>query len=69
MDDAARLPRLPDAFERWFAARGWSPRAHQLEMLDAAEKGEDALLMTVDFAEHPDYCAWLAARVAADFAV
>ncbi|MEZ4540903.1 MAG: ribosomal protein S18-alanine N-acetyltransferase [Chloroflexota bacterium] len=33
------------------------------------DTGEDALLMTVDFAEHPDYCAWLAARVAADFAV
>jgi ATP-dependent Lhr-like helicase len=45
MDDAARLPRLPDAFERWFAARGWAPRAHQLEMLDAAGKGEDALLI------------------------
>ncbi len=32
------------------------------------DTGEDALLMTVDFAEQPDYCAWLAARVAADFA-
>ncbi len=32
------------------------------------DTGEDALLMTVDFAEQADYCAWLAARVAADFA-
>ena len=32
------------------------------------DTGEDALLMTVDFAEQPDYCAWLATRIAADFA-
>lgn len=45
MDDGAHLPTLPDPFQRWFEARGWQPRAHQLEMLDAAKKGEDALLI------------------------
>ena len=25
---------LPEAFTRWFASRGWAPRAHQLELLD-----------------------------------
>lgn len=29
------------------------------------DTGEDALLMTVDFAAQPDYCAWLAERVTA----
>lgn len=29
------------------------------------DTGEDALLMTVDFAAQPDYCAWLAERAAA----
>ena len=28
------------------------------------DTGEDALLMTVDFAEQPDYCRWLAERAA-----
>ena len=33
---ARRSPRLlPDVFARWFAARGWAPRAHQLELLAA----------------------------------
>lgn len=36
---------LPDAFERWFAGRGWSPRTHQLEMLAAARAGQSALLI------------------------
>lgn len=36
---------LPDAFDRWFARRGWSPRSHQLEMVAAARAGEDALLI------------------------
>ena len=26
-------PQLPDDFTRWFASRGWQPRAHQLELL------------------------------------
>jgi ATP-dependent Lhr-like helicase len=29
----------------WFAARGWRPRRHQLEMLDAARAGHHALLV------------------------
>ncbi|MEM0948620.1 MAG: ligase-associated DNA damage response DEXH box helicase [Pseudomonadota bacterium] len=29
----ARAPTLPPAFEAWFAARGWQPHPHQLEML------------------------------------
>ena len=38
-------PVLPSRFARWFAARGWQARPHQLEMIDAARKGEDALLI------------------------
>ncbi|WP_109261044.1 ligase-associated DNA damage response DEXH box helicase [Hyphobacterium indicum] len=38
-------PVLPSRFARWFAARGWQARPHQLEMIDAARKGEDALLL------------------------
>jgi ribosomal-protein-alanine N-acetyltransferase len=33
------------------------------------DTGEDALLMTVDFAVQPDYCAWLGERAAALAAV
>lgn len=33
------------------------------------DTGEDALLMTVDLAETPDYCAWLAERATALLAV
>jgi ATP-dependent Lhr-like helicase len=36
---------LPDLFANWFAARGWQARPHQLEMIDAARSGEDALLI------------------------
>jgi hypothetical protein len=32
--DAAAL--LPERFVRWFASRGWTPRAHQLELLRRA---------------------------------
>ena len=28
---------LPDVFRRWFASRGWTPRAHQLELLAKAQ--------------------------------
>jgi ATP-dependent Lhr-like helicase len=37
---------LPQKFRDWFAARGWTPRAHQLEILDHAMKGESALLIS-----------------------
>ena len=36
---------LPDRFAAWFAARGWTPRPHQLEVLDAARDGESVLLI------------------------
>src|SRR5438477_2455001 len=36
---------LPDPFERWFASRGWEPRAHQLELLAKARAGRSVLLI------------------------
>jgi len=36
---------LPPQFVDWFATRGWAARPHQLEMIAAAEAGEDALLI------------------------
>ncbi|MBA4010615.1 MAG: DNA ligase-associated DEXH box helicase [Phenylobacterium sp.] len=47
MADAAALPTdlLPDKFAAWFEARGWSPRAHQLDMVAKAREGRDALLI------------------------
>lgn len=36
---------LPTIVESWFAARGWRPRRHQMDMLAAAERGEHALLV------------------------
>ncbi len=36
---------LPEAFARWFAARGWEPRPHQLALLDKARAGRSALLI------------------------
>ncbi len=38
-------PELPDIFTRWFAGRGWQPRAHQLELLAKAKAGRSALLI------------------------
>src|SRR5437763_1167910 len=38
-------PELPEIFTRWFAARGWAPRAHQLELLARARAGRSALLI------------------------
>ncbi|MBA3895545.1 MAG: ligase-associated DNA damage response DEXH box helicase [Sphingomonadaceae bacterium] len=37
--------QLPDVLTRWFTAKGWSPRRHQLEMLDAARAGAHTLLV------------------------
>lgn len=47
MADAAALPPdlLPDKFAAWFHSRGWSARAHQLEMVARAQEGRDALLI------------------------
>ncbi|HEX3888941.1 MAG TPA: ligase-associated DNA damage response DEXH box helicase [Phenylobacterium sp.] len=36
---------LPQKFADWFAQRGWSPRAHQLAMIERAQAGRDALLI------------------------
>ena len=48
--DAAELREnqraiLPEPFAGWFAARGWTPRAHQLALLDKARAGRSALLI------------------------
>ncbi|HWM80747.1 MAG TPA: ligase-associated DNA damage response DEXH box helicase [Pseudolabrys sp.] len=45
MDTAAGTPLLPEMFARWFAARGWQPRQHQLDLLAAARAGRSALLI------------------------
>ncbi|QNM84079.1 ligase-associated DNA damage response DEXH box helicase [Sphingomonas sabuli] len=36
---------LPPQVDSWFAGRGWAPRRHQFEMLQAARRGRDALLV------------------------
>jgi ATP-dependent helicase Lhr and Lhr-like helicase len=36
---------LPDVFVRWFASRGWAPRAHQLDLLAKAQSGRSVLLI------------------------
>jgi ATP-dependent Lhr-like helicase len=36
---------LPPRFQDWFAARGWAPRSHQLDMLGKAREGKSALLI------------------------
>ncbi|HXH45634.1 MAG TPA: ligase-associated DNA damage response DEXH box helicase [Bradyrhizobium sp.] len=41
-EPAALLPRR---FQAWFAARGWSPRAHQLALLEKAREDASALLI------------------------
>jgi len=40
-----RPAALPELFTRWFASRGWAPRAHQLELLAKARAGRSALLI------------------------
>jgi ATP-dependent Lhr-like helicase len=42
-EDAAA--QLPDRFVKWFASRGWSPRAHQLALLEKARHNRSALLI------------------------
>ncbi len=39
------VPSLPPVLADWFAARGWRPRRHQIDMLDAARAGRHALLV------------------------
>lgn len=36
---------LPEPFLKWFAARGWSPRAHQIELLATVQAGGSVLLI------------------------
>jgi ATP-dependent helicase Lhr and Lhr-like helicase len=36
---------LPEPFLKWFAERGWSPRAHQVELLAKAQAGKSVLLI------------------------
>ncbi|MGB3500439.1 MAG: ligase-associated DNA damage response DEXH box helicase [Mesorhizobium sp.] len=36
---------LPEPFIDWFAGRGWSPRAHQLDLLARAQAGRSVLLI------------------------
>ncbi len=36
---------LPEPFEKWFAARGWTPREHQLDLLAKARVGRSVLLI------------------------
>ncbi|RTL75946.1 MAG: DEAD/DEAH box helicase, partial [Bradyrhizobiaceae bacterium] len=43
--DDRSFPGLPDGFARWFAARGWAPRVHQLALLEKAFEGRSALLI------------------------
>ena len=40
-----RVSVLPETFARWFAGRGWTPRAHQLELLAKAQAGRSVLLI------------------------
>ncbi|MDB5701260.1 MAG: ligase-associated damage response box helicase [Sphingomonadales bacterium] len=37
--------KLPKVLTDWFAKKGWEPRRHQLEMLNAARAGRHALLV------------------------
>ncbi len=45
LERPADPPLLPETFTRWFAQRGWTPRAHQLELLSRARDGRSVLLI------------------------
>ena len=45
LERADEPPLLPEVFSRWFAQRGWAPRAHQLELLSRARDGRSVLLI------------------------
>jgi ATP-dependent helicase Lhr and Lhr-like helicase len=40
------MKALPSPFTDWFAARGWQPRVHQVQMLEHGLAGESALLIS-----------------------
>jgi len=42
---SAAIDLLPEKFRQWFAARGWSPRPHQLALLEKARDDRSALLI------------------------
>ena len=45
-DSPTALPDLlPRPFIKWFAEKGWAPRAHQMELLSRATSGENMLLI------------------------
>ncbi|MHB8530565.1 MAG: ligase-associated DNA damage response DEXH box helicase [Caulobacteraceae bacterium] len=44
-DGASALTPLPSPFAGWFAARGWTPRAHQLAMVEKGREGRSVLLI------------------------
>ena len=41
----AATSTLPEPFGRWFSACGWTPRAHQMALLDKARAGRSTLLI------------------------
>jgi ATP-dependent Lhr-like helicase len=43
--EPALVQPLPEPFASWFARRGWSPHAHQLQLLKLAENRRDTLLI------------------------
>ncbi len=45
MDGSSSPAILPPRFRAWFEGRGWSPRRHQLEMVQKGREGRDALLI------------------------
>lgn len=45
IDGATGVASLPAPFVRWFSKRGWTPRAHQLELLSKADSGRSVLLI------------------------
>ena len=45
MDGAGALTLLPPRFAAWFATRGWTPRDHQLAMVEKGREGRHALLI------------------------
>jgi ATP-dependent Lhr-like helicase len=42
---SASPAHLPEPFLGWFARRGWSPRAHQIELLSRSQAGRSVLLI------------------------
>jgi ATP-dependent helicase Lhr and Lhr-like helicase len=45
MNVNVRDQTLPQPFAGWFASRGWTPRAHQLALIDEAREGNSVLLV------------------------